>query len=245
MPDATVANATIRPEEAAHFAALAKDWWDPRGSSGMLHRLNPVRLKFIREAIDLHWGGDVESVRPLSGKRALDVGCGAGLLCEPLARLGAEVTGVDAAPANVEAAALHARRSGLIIDYRHGELATLGLGEFHLVTSLEVIEHVADKAAFVAELARHLAPGGLMVLSTPNRTPQSRLWLVGAAEALGAVPKGTHHWNDFIAPEELRELLADAGLTMGEPAGIAFSPLHGLRLSSDLSLNYVVTATRA
>ena len=245
MPDATVANATIRPEEAAHFAALAKDWWDPRGSSGMLHRLNPVRLTFIREAIDLHWGGDVESVRPLSGKRALDVGCGAGLLCEPLARLGAEVTGVDAAPANVEAAALHARRSGLIIDYRHGELATLGLGEFHLVTSLEVIEHVADKAAFVAELARHLAPGGLMVLSTPNRTPQSRLWLVGAAEALGAVPKGTHHWNDFITPEELRELLADAGLTMGEPAGIAFSPLHGLRLSSDLSLNYVVTATRA
>ena len=245
MPDATVANATIRPEEAAHFAALAKDWWDPRGSSGMLHRLNPVRLTFIREAIDLHWGGDVESVRPLSGKRALDVGCGAGLLCEPLARLGAEVTGVDAAPANVEAAALHAQRSGLIIDYRHGELATLGLGEFHLVTSLEVIEHVADKAAFVAELARHLAPGGLMVLSTPKRTPQSRLWLVGAAEALGAVPKGTHHWNDFIAPEELRELLADAGLTMGEPAGIAFSPLHGLRLSSDLSLNYVVTATRA
>ena len=245
MPDATVANATIRPEEAAHFAALAKDWWDPRGSSGMLHRLNPVRLTFIREAIDLHWGGDVESVKPLSGKRALDVGCGAGLLCEPLARLGAEVTGVDAAPANVEAAALHAQRSGLIIDYRHGELATLGLGEFHLVTSLEVIEHVADKAAFVAELARHLAPGGLMVLSTPNRTPQSRLWLVGAAEALGAVPKGTHHWNDFIAPEELRELLTDAGLTMGEPAGIAFSPLHGLRLSSDLSLNYVVTATRA
>ena len=245
MPDATVANATIRPEEAAHFAAQAKDRWDPTGSSGMLHRLNPVRLTFIREAIDLHWGGDVESVRPLSGKRALDVGCGAGLLCEPLARLGAEVTGVDAAPANVEAAALHAQRSGLIIDYRHGELATLGLGEFHLVTSLEVIEHVADKAAFVAELARHLAPGGLMVLSTPNRTPQSRLWLVGAAEALGAVPKGTHHWNDFIAPEELRELLADAGLTMGEPAGIAFSPLHGLRLSSDLSLNYVVTATRA
>ena len=245
MVETVSAKPTIRPEEAAHFAALAKDWWDPKGSSAMLHRLNPVRLRFLREAIDLHWGDDAESAKPLAGKRALDVGCGAGLLCEPLARLGAEVTGVDAAPANVEAAALHAQRSGLIIDYRHGELATLGLGEFHLVTSLEVIEHVADKAAFVAELARHLAPGGLMVLSTPNRTPQSRLWLVGAAEALGAVPKGTHHWNDFIAPEELRELLADAGLTMGEPAGIAFSPLHGLRLSSDLSLNYVVTATRA
>ena len=245
MPDATVANATIRPEEAAHFAALAKDWWDPRGSSGMLHRLNPVRLTFIREAIDLHWGGDVESVRPLSGKRALDVGCGAGLLCEPLARLGAEVTGVDAAPANVEAAALHAQRSGLIIDYRHGELATLGLGEFHLVTSLEVIEHVADKAAFVAALAARLAPGGLMVLSTPNRTPQSQLLMVGLAEAVGAIPRGTHDWDDFVTPDELRNLLEAAGLQMGAPRGIAFSPMKGLHLSDDLSLNYLVTARYA
>src|SRR6187401_1549192 len=125
MPDATVANATIRPEEAAHFSALAKDWWDPKGSSAMLHRLNPVRLGFLREAIDRHWGGDIESVRPLAGKRALDVGCGAGLLCEPLARLGAEVTGVDAAVENVTAARHHAAGSGLIIDYRPGELASL------------------------------------------------------------------------------------------------------------------------
>ena len=244
MPDATVANATIRPEEAAHFAALAKDWWDPKGSSAMLHRLNPVRLGFIREAIDLHWGGDVETVRPLAGKAALDVGCGAGLLCEPLARLGAEVTGVDAAPANVEAAALHADGSGLDIRYVAGELATLGLGEFDVVTSLEVLEHVADKRAFLAELAKHLAPGGLMILSTPNRTPQSRVLLVGAAEALGAVPKGTHHWDDFVTPGELRELMAGAGLAMGEPRGIAWSPLHGLHLSSDLSLNLIVTAKR-
>jgi 2-polyprenyl-6-hydroxyphenyl methylase/3-demethylubiquinone-9 3-methyltransferase len=210
----------------------------------MLHKLNPVRLGFLREAIDLHWGGDVTSVRPLAGKAALDVGCGAGLLCEPLARLGGEVTGVDAAPANVEAAAHHADGAGLDIRYMAGELASLGLGEFELVTCLVVIEHVADKAAFLAGLARHLAPGGLMVLSTPNRTPQSRLLLVGAAEALGAVPKGTHHWDDFVTPEELRELLAGAGLTMGEPRGIAFSPLQGLHLSSDLSLNYIVTARR-
>jgi len=245
MPDATVANATIRPEEAAHFAALAKDWWDPNGSSAMLHRLNPVRLGFIREAIDLHWGGDVETVRPLAGKAALDVGCGAGLLCEPLARLGAEVTGVDAAPANVEAAALHAEGSALDIRYIAGELGLLGLGQFDLVTCLEVLEHVADKPAFIGELAQHLASGGLMVLSTPNRTPQSRLLLVGAAEALGAVPKGTHHWDDFATPEELRELLADAGLAMGGPRGIAWSPLQGLHLSGDLSLDYVVTAVRA
>jgi 2-polyprenyl-6-hydroxyphenyl methylase/3-demethylubiquinone-9 3-methyltransferase len=245
MPDATVANATIRPEEAAHFGALARDWWDPKGSSAMLHRLNPVRLAFLRDAIDLHWGGDIASVKPLLDKTVLDVGCGAGLLAEPLARLGAQVTGVDAASENVEAARAHAAGSGLAIDYRHGELAQLGLGQFDLVTSMEVLEHVADKPAFVAELARHLAPGGLMVLSTPNRTPQSRLLLVGAMEALGVVPRGTHHWEDFATPDELRELLANAGLTMGEPRGIAFSPLKGLHLSNDLSLDYLVTAVQA
>ena len=245
MPDATVANATIRPEEAAHFGRLAKDWWDPKGSSAMLHRMNPVRLAFLRETIDLHWGGDIENLKPLAGKRALDVGCGAGLLTEPLARLGAEVTGVDAAVSNVEVARAHAEGSRLAIDYRQGEFDALGLGEFDLVTSMEVLEHVADKPAFVAGLARHLAPGGLMVLSTPNRTVQSRLLLVGAMEALGTVPRGTHDWNDFVTPDELRELLAEAGLTMGEPRGIAFTPVKGLHLSSDLSLDYIVTATRA
>lgn len=243
MPDATVANATIRPDEAEHFGALAQDWWNPKGSSAMLHRLNPVRLAFLREAIDLHWRGDAESLKPLAGKRALDVGCGAGLLAEPLARLGAEVTGVDAAAANIEIARAHAAQAGLAIDYRQGELAAQDLGRFDLVTSMEVIEHVADKPAFVAQLVRHLAPGGLMVLSTPNRTPQSRFLLVGAMEAIGKVPKGTHHWDDFVTPDELRTLLADAGLVMGEPRGIAFSPLKGLHLSGDLSLNYIVTAT--
>jgi 2-polyprenyl-6-hydroxyphenyl methylase/3-demethylubiquinone-9 3-methyltransferase len=248
MSDATVASvtsgATIRPEEAAHFAALAADWWDPKGSSAMLHRLNPVRLGFIRDAIDAHWGLDPTVPKPLSGRRALDVGCGAGLVCEPLARLGAEVTGIDAAPANAIAAARHAAGSGLAITYLAGELSALE-GQFDLVTCMEVLEHVADKPGFVAGLARHLAPGGLLVLSTPNRTPQSRLLLVGAAEALGRIPRGTHHWGDFVTPDELSVLLADAGLAMGEPQGIVFSPTKGLHLSPDLSLDVIVTATHA
>jgi len=244
MGDATVANVTIRPEEAAHFARLAKDWWDPAGSSAMLHRLNPVRLGYIRDAIDVHWDCNAEGSRPLAGRRALDVGCGAGLLAEPLARLGAEVTGLDAAAENVAVAARHAEGAGLAVTYRHGELAALEAEPFDLVTCMEVIEHVADKPAFVAQLARHLAPGGLLVLSTPNRTAASRLLLVGAAEAVGKIPRGTHNWNDFVTPEELRDLLAAAGLAMGEPRGIAFSPTKGLHLSADLSLDYIATARR-
>ena len=236
---------TIRPEEAAHFAKQAAEWWDPKGSSATLHRLNPVRLAFVRAAIDAHWGSDPAALKPLAGKRALDVGCGAGLLCEPLARLGAAVTGVDAAAENVAAATAHAAGSGLAIDYRAGELAALDLGRFDLVTCMEVLEHVADKPAFVGALAASLARGGLLILSTPNRTPASRLLLVGAAELVGAIPKGTHHWDDFVTPNELRELLAAVGLTMGEPTGIAWSPGKGLHLSDDLSLNYVVTATAA
>ena len=239
-----MANATIRPEEAAHFGKLAAEWWNPKGSSAMLHKLNPVRLGFVREAIDQHWRGDSRSLKPLAGKRALDVGCGAGLLCEPLARLGAEVTGVDAAEENIEAAREHARGSGLTIEYRWGDVSQLGLAGQDLVCSMEVIEHVADKAGFVAALAAALKDDGLMVLSTPNRTPQSRLLLVEGAERLGAIPRGTHHWDDFITPDELVDLLAAAGLTMATPRGIAWSPVSGLHLSDNLALNYIVTATR-
>jgi 2-polyprenyl-6-hydroxyphenyl methylase/3-demethylubiquinone-9 3-methyltransferase len=236
--------ATIRPEEAAHFGKLAAEWWDPKGSSAMLHKLNPVRLGFLRTAIDSHFAADPKALKPLAGCRALDVGCGAGLLAEPLARLGATVTAVDAAPENIAAARAHAEAGGLAIDYRCGELGALGLTGFDLVTSMEVIEHVADKPAFVAGLVATVAEGGLLVISTPNRTAASRLLLVGAAETVGMVPRGTHHWADFIAPLELSDLLAEAGFAMGNPKGISWSPLKGLHVSDDLSLNYIVTAVR-
>ncbi|MEW9854325.1 bifunctional 2-polyprenyl-6-hydroxyphenol methylase/3-demethylubiquinol 3-O-methyltransferase UbiG [Novosphingobium sp. M1R2S20] len=234
---------TIRPEEAAHFGALASEWWDPKGSSAMLHRLNPVRLAFIREAINTHFGKDATALKPLSGLRALDVGCGAGLLTEPLARLGAEVTGIDAAPENIAAASAHASAMGLSIDYRAGEIGQIAPTGFDLVCAMEVIEHVAHKGAFVSSLAAALAPGGMLVISTPNRTARSRLLLVEAAERLGHVPRGTHHWGDFVTPDELAELLAAAGLTMSAPRGISWSPLTGLHLAEDLALNYIATAT--
>lgn len=243
MADATVQNPTIRADEAAHFGKLAAEWWDPHGSSAMLHKLNPVRLRYIRAAINAHWGIDDRKFNPLEGKSALDVGCGAGLLCEPLARLGAGVTGVDAAVENIAAACAHADGAGLAIRYMPGEIAAQDIGTFDLVTSMEVLEHVADKPAFIRALAARLADGGLMILSTPNRTTQSRLLLVKGAEAIGAVPKGTHHWEDFVTPEELRALLAAGGLVMSEPTGIGYSPLKGFNLSTDLALDYIVTIT--
>jgi 2-polyprenyl-6-hydroxyphenyl methylase / 3-demethylubiquinone-9 3-methyltransferase len=233
---------TINAAEAAHFGALAAEWWDPKGSSAMLHKLNPVRLGFIRTAIDAHLGRDGKARYPLADKTALDVGCGAGLLCEPLVRMGAAVTGVDAAPENIDAAKAHAALSALNIDYRSGEIAEQRLGQFDIVCSMEVIEHVTDPAAFVAELARHLKPDGLMLLSTPNRTPASRLFLVEAAERLGQVPRGTHNWDQFLTPEELTALLEDTGLEVVEMTGIAFSPLKGLHLSANMGLNFILSA---
>lgn len=234
---------TINPSEAAHFGKLAEDWWNPAGSSAMLHKLNPVRLRFIREAVDAHWACDPRDIRPLVGKSAIDVGCGAGLLCEPLARLGADVTGVDAAPENIAAAQHHAQGAGLAVTYHCADIATLG-GQFDLVTSMEVIEHVVDPSAFIAALADKLAAGGLMILSTPNRTSLSRLAMITLGEGTGAIPKGTHDWDKFLTPDELSPLLEAAGLRMGAMRGISFSVGQGLHLSDDVSLNYILSATK-
>jgi 2-polyprenyl-6-hydroxyphenyl methylase/3-demethylubiquinone-9 3-methyltransferase len=234
---------TIDPREAAHFGRMAAEWWDPKGSSAMLHQLNPVRLGYIRDQIDQHWGLDECDLKPLRGRRAADVGCGAGLLAEPLARLGAEVVAVDPAPENVAAAREHALGQGLAIDYRVGSVETLG-GRYDLVTCLEVVEHVAEPRAFVQGLADALDDNGLLILSTPNRTAMSRLLLILVGEGSGRIPRGTHDWDKLLAPEELCALLGDAGLEVVDSTGLAWGPARGFHLSDNKSLDYFLTARR-
>lgn len=237
-------NATIDPSEARHFGGLAQDWWDPKGSSAMLHKLNPVRLAYIRDRIDQHWGLDECELQPLAGKKAADVGCGGGLLAEPLARLGAEVTAVDAAAETIEVARTHALGQGLEIDYRVGGVEQIE-GRYDLVTSLEVVEHVADVRAFVTGLADALADNGLLILSTPNRTAWSRLLMIVVGEGTGQIPKGTHDWDKFLSPEELCALLRDARMEVLDVTGLGWTPTRGFCLTDDKSLNYLVTAKRA
>jgi 2-polyprenyl-6-hydroxyphenyl methylase/3-demethylubiquinone-9 3-methyltransferase len=234
---------SILAGEAAHFGSLAGDWWDPDGASAMLHKLNPVRLGFVRDMVDQHFGLDECALKPLVGRSALDVGCGAGLLTEALYRLGADVTGVDAAPELIAAARAHAAAQGMVIDYRAVGVEAL-VGEYDLVTALEVIEHVADPSAFVASLVARLAPGGLLILSTPNRTGWSKLLTITLAEGLGRIPRGTHDFEKFIDPDRMRGLLAKAGMEVIDVEGIAFSPTRGLHLSEDVRLNYLVAARR-
>ncbi|WP_164155869.1 bifunctional 2-polyprenyl-6-hydroxyphenol methylase/3-demethylubiquinol 3-O-methyltransferase UbiG [Sandarakinorhabdus rubra] len=239
---------SINPDEAAFFGRLAADWWNPKGTSAMLHRITPVRVAHIRAEALAHFGLDAKSRRPLSGLSALDVGCGAGLMAEPLARMGSATTAIDAAPENIEAARSHAEGQGLGIDYRCiavEDLAATG-AQFDLITCLEVVEHVAGRDAFFAAIARLLKPGGLAVFSTPNRTPAS--WAVviaGAEHVTRSIPKGAHDWNRFFTPAELAEALRNAGLNPTEPAGLSWRPGRGFFIGGDVSVNYFLSATRA
>lgn len=236
-----MAQTSIVAEEAERFGRLAADWWDPDGASAMLHRLNPVRLKYVRDQVDQHWQCDECDRRPLAGKTALDVGCGAGLLAEALSRLGAAVSGIDASPEVIAVARDHSVRAGLEIDYRAGDVRDLP-GRFDLVTCMEVIEHVADPALFLQAMSQRLAPGGLMVLSTPNATAWSRVLMITVAEGLGRIPRGTHDFDKFIGPDRMKQLLSEAGLACIDFEGIAWSPARGLHLSDDMRLNYLVAA---
>jgi len=238
------AQSTIDPEEVAKFEAMAAEWWDPAGKFKPLHMLNPCRLDYINAQVAAEFDRDLEDHAPFSGLRVLDVGCGGGLLSEPLARLGADVVGVDAAGGNIPVAQVHAAQSGLSIDYRHATAEDLAAaGEtFDVVLVMEVVEHVADPAALLAACRQLLRPGGLLICSTLNRTPQSfAKAILGAEYLMGWLPKRTHDWSKFIRPDGLGALLATAGVEVLDRKGFVFNPVswQWRRSASDLSVNYV------
>ncbi len=239
---------SVSADEAAFFGKLAADWWNPTGSSAMLHKITPLRSRLIRDAALARFGGDPRSRTPLAGKTALDIGCGAGLMTEPLARMGASATGIDAAPENIAAASAHAEAGGLAIDYRATSVEALAAtgARFDLITCLEVVEHVAGRDSFFAALAALLAPGGLAILSTPNRTAASWAVLIGGAEmVLRSIPRGAHDWNRFMTPAELTEALDHAGLSVTASTGLTWRPGAGFILGDDVSVNYFLTAEAA
>lgn len=245
---------SVDAAEVAKFAALASDWWDPKGPLKPLHALNPIRLGHIRERVVEAFGRDPDARRPFEGLKMLDVGCGGGLLTEPLARLGGDVTGIDASEANVAAARAHAAQSGLEIDYRAQTAEALlddlqrgtGGGPFDVVLAMEIVEHVADPDAFLRTCAKLVAPGGLAVFATLNRTPKAyALAIVAAERMLGWLEPGTHDWNKFLTPDELTAPLAAEGLAPEPPMGVTLEPLAGRwRLSGDVGVNYMLAARR-
>lgn len=235
---------TIDPDEVARFAALADDWWDPNGRFRPLHKFNPVRLGFIRDHLVGHFGRSPTALTPFDGLTVLDVGSGGGLIAEPMARLGARVTGIDATDKNVRVAALHAARSGLAIDYRceaAEDLAARG-ERFDVVLALEVIEHVAAIEPFVAACAQLLAPGGALIAATLNRTAKAwALAIVGAEYILGWLPRGTHRWDKFVRPAELVGALRRNRIEVAELTGVSYDPLAGAwSLSRDMAVNYML-----
>jgi 2-polyprenyl-6-hydroxyphenyl methylase/3-demethylubiquinone-9 3-methyltransferase len=245
----TAAAPSLDPSEVAKFSAMAAEWWNPKGKFGVLHVFNPVRLQFIKEQVTARLARDPLEREPFEGLRFLDIGCGGGLLTEPMSRLGASITGVDPSERNIKTASVHAQEMGLDIDYRVGtaeDLAAAG-EQFDVILNMEVIEHVADPVAFTRTCASMLKPGGLMFVATLNRTLKSLgLAIVGAEYVLGWLPKGTHQWEKFITPAELKGWLADNGLTVKEELGVTYSPFtRQWRVSRDMDVNYMLVAQKA
>ncbi|MGN6149733.1 MAG: bifunctional 2-polyprenyl-6-hydroxyphenol methylase/3-demethylubiquinol 3-O-methyltransferase UbiG [Rhizomicrobium sp.] len=240
---------SVDPSEIEKFSRMAAEWWDPTGKFAPLHKFNPVRLKFIRETVAAHFGRDGNSLRPFEGLSLLDIGCGGGLLSEPMSRLGFAVTGVDPSEKNIGTARAHAAQSGASATYRVSDAEALVAEEltFDVVLNMEVVEHVADLRGYLESTASLVKPGGLMFVATLNRTLKAlALAKVAAEYILRWLPPGTHDWDKFVAPAELRAMLEDSGLKILKTQGVSFDPLGwDWRLSSDTDVNYMVVATRA
>ena len=241
---------TVDPAEVAKFQAMAAEWWDPNGKFKPLHMLNPCRLDYITRQIAAQFNRDLASDKPFEGLTILDIGCGGGLLSEPMARLGATVVGADAAERNIPVAQVHAAQSGLEIDYRHTTAEAIAeAGEqFDVVLNMEVVEHVADPQEFITVCQQLVKPGGLMICSTLNRNAKSfAMGIIGAEWIMRWLPKGTHEWNKFITPDELFSMLETGGLTPVDRKGFVFNPLGWSWSISDrdLSVNYVTTSTKS
>jgi 2-polyprenyl-6-hydroxyphenyl methylase/3-demethylubiquinone-9 3-methyltransferase len=239
---------TINDAEVAKFSAMAEEWWDPKGKFKPLHKFNPVRLSYIREHLIAHFGKDGSAIRPLEGLTILDVGCGGGLLCEPLTRLGATVTGIDAAERNIAIARIHAEQSGLDIDYQATTSEALAAAgkTFDVVLNMEVVEHVDNVPLYMKSCADLVKPGGLMFTATINRTARAfALAVVGAEYVLGWLPKGTHDWKKFLTPDEIGSLLSRNGLKVTDQTGVVYHPIGDeWRRSRDMGINYMMLAAR-
>ena len=245
----TAPQTTVDDAEVAKFEAMAAEWWDPEGKFKPLHMLNPTRLDYITSQIAAEFGRDLKGEAPFAGLRILDIGCGGGLLSEPMARLGADVVGADAAERNIPVAQVHAEQSGLEIDYRFTTAEAMAADgeQFDVVLNMEVVEHVADPLAYLTACQQLLKPGGLMICSTLNRNPKSFLVaIVGAEHVMRWLPKGTHEWSKFITPDELFDLIGQAGLDPVDRKGFVFNPvLWSWSLSDrDLSVNYVTASVK-
>jgi 2-polyprenyl-6-hydroxyphenyl methylase/3-demethylubiquinone-9 3-methyltransferase len=242
------ARTTIDQSEVDRFSAMAAEWWDPTGKFKPLHKINPVRLAYIRDMVCAHYGRDPKAHRPLEGLRVLDIGCGGGLLSEPVARMGASVLGADASEKNIKIAMTHSAQSGVEVDYRAVTAEALAAaGEtFDIVLNMEVVEHVADVEFFLSTCASMVRPGGLMLVSTINRTMKAAaLAIFGAEYVLRWLPRGTHQYEKLVRPEEIEGPLASSGMGVVEMKGVFFNPLQNQwNLSSDIDVNYMVLASR-